>query len=66
MASLRPFAFYGLEIPADDIAVEADGSMGFPPTVSELSLPTRLSRNILANFSIVPHYHGRHRPQRGD
>jgi len=34
MAALKPFAFYGLEVPARDIAVEADGNVPFPATVS--------------------------------
>jgi len=34
MAALKPLAFYGLEVPACDIAVEADGNFPFPTTVS--------------------------------
>jgi len=39
MAALKPLAFYGLEVPAHDLAVEADGNVPWPATVS-LSVQT--------------------------
>jgi len=35
MAALKPFAVYGLTVPAGDIAIEADGNVPYPATVSK-------------------------------
>jgi hypothetical protein len=46
MAALKPIAVYGLEVPADDIAIEADGSVPYPATVSN---HLHIDRIYLAN-----------------